>query len=235
MSPPKKILVLTPDTPDPSYIESIISPLAFLENEYLIHPLDSLSIMEDLSNAIFYQQWQKKLAQYLLHYDAFFGFSFGGVILQQCFSLFTNLKKPIVLFSTPTTADYSLKQKLGTVISLCEQQRVDEAMRSLYQHVYYPNPIPASTHKILDYKTAAQRVIYGLNRVLATDSSNVITNSSVAHLHLIGEQSDLVNKNNVLPGKNTSLVSVPNAGMRMLRDQPAFCQHLILEYLNNEC
>lgn len=29
----KKILVITPDTPHPSYIESVVSPLAFLEEE----------------------------------------------------------------------------------------------------------------------------------------------------------------------------------------------------------
>lgn len=235
MSQKKKILVLTPDTPDPSYIESIVNSLAFLQNKYLVHPLDSLSIMEDLPNAVFYQQWQKKLAPYLLDYDVFFGFSFGGVILQQCFSLFANPNKPLILISAPTIADHSLKQKLGAVISLCEQQRVDEAMHLLYQHVYYPNPIPTAIHKILDYKTAAQRVIYGLNRVLTTDSSDIIANSSVVHLHLIGELSDLVNKNNVLPAKNGTLVSVPNAGMRIFRDQPAFCQQVILEFLNNEC
>lgn len=232
--PKKNILVLTPDTPHPSYIKSVVSPLAFLEEEYNIHPIDSLSIMDDVTNEEYYRLWQQELMKHLPHYDAFFGFSFGGVILQQCFSLFTEAHKPIILFSTPSFADSTLSQKLGEVISLCKENKVDEALQSLYQHVYYPNKIPLQSHTNLDNELAAKRVIFGLTRVLETDSRRILNENKVKHLHLIGERSHLVNTQNVIPAPNGRLISVPGAGMRMLRDNPSFCQQILLETLNSE-
>ncbi len=79
------------------------------------------------------------------HYDIFFGFSFGGVILQQCFSLFEQFRKHIILFSTPTFANDALIKKLGEVISLSKEHRLNDALVSLYQHVFYPN-ILIQTH-----------------------------------------------------------------------------------------
>ncbi|MBL7480695.1 hypothetical protein [Legionella bononiensis] len=228
----KKILVLTPDTPDPSYIELVVSPLSFLESEYSIHPIDSLCIMEDVPKSSFYQLWAQKLDEYIPQYDAFFGFSFGGVIIQQCFSLFANTGKPIVLFSTPTCADIPLRNKLEEVIALCQNNQVDQALQKLYQHVYYPNAVPIQSHNSLNNPAAAHRVIYGLNRVLETDSTSVVTSCTVNHVHLIGEQSHLVNKDNVVEPKTGTVLQVPKAGMRVLRDNPHYCQAALWEALN---
>lgn len=230
----KKILVLTPDTPDPSYIESVVTPLDFLNEEYTIHPLDSLSIMDNVSKDNYYRLWAQELTKHLPHYDAFFGFSFGGVILQQCFPVFAKVSKPIILFSTPTFADKALAKKLGQVISFCERHEVYEGLESLYQYVYHPNPIPLQSHKPLNIELAAKRVIFGLSRVLETDSTSVLLENEVKHMHLIGEKSQLVNKENVIAPRNGTLLRVPNAGMRMLRDNPSFCRKAILEILNSE-
>ncbi|WP_298627537.1 alpha/beta hydrolase [uncultured Legionella sp.] len=228
----KKIMVLTPDTPDPSYIESVISPLSFLEDEYTIHPIDSLSIMDDVSKTDYYRLWEKKLRSDLPHYDAFFGFSFGGVILQQCFSLFNDLNKPVVLFSTPSCADSTLANKLEEVIALCTRNQVDQALHTLYQYVYYPNEIPLQPAHSFNHEHAAKRVIYGLARVLETDSTPILKTNTNKHLHLIGEQSHLVNKDNVIKPNTGTLLKVPEAGMRMLRDNPQYCQKAIREALN---
>lgn len=230
----KKILVLTPDTPDPSYIESVISPLSFLEDDYSIHPLDSLSIMSDIPQKTFYKLWKQKLQEQIPHYDAFFGFSFGGVILQQCFALFANINKPIVLFSTPSFTDDSLTKKLSEVISLCKINQLEKALHTLYQYVYYPNEMPLQSTHTLNHLTAAKRVIYGLTRVLETNSTSTLNTNTTNHLHLIGELSHLVNKDNVIKPKTGNLVEVPGAGMRMLRDNPLFCQKALLGALNNE-
>lgn len=231
----KKILVITPDTPHPSYIQSVISPLAFLNDQFTIHPVDSLNIMKDVSLKEYYALWNEVLSNYIPHYDAFFGFSFGGVILQQCFSLFSNSNKPIILFSTPSFADPSLKEKLGTVISLCQERQVDKALHSLYQHVYFPHQMPEQAHEPIDNNhLAAERVIYGLNRVLETDATSVLKTCEVDHIHLIGEHSDLVNEHNTVPPKTGNLIKVPGAGMRVLRDNPLFCSQVIREALNRE-
>ena len=230
----KKILVLPPDTPHPSYIESVMSPLSFLEADYILDSIDSLTFMEDIPNDAFYHRWEQELIKYIPHYDAFFGFSFGGVILQQCFSLFTDLNKPIVLFSTPTFADTSLKEKLGAVISLCKENKVDEALHTLYKHVYYPNQILPQSHESCNNIHAAKRVIFGLSRVLETNATPLLKENKVNHLHLIGDLSHLVNKDNVVAPQNGTLISVPEAGMRMLRDNLPFCKKAILETLTSE-
>ena len=163
-------------------------------------------------------------------YDAFFGLSFGGVILQQCFSLFEQIKKPIVLFSSPSFADDALKRKLREVISLCKELRVDEALISLYQHVFYPNQ-PTQPFLYDDKEATAARVIFGLQHVLDTDSQAILQQTKVAYLHLMGEASQLVNVKNVVMAKTGSLLLVPNAGMRVLQSNRLFCERAILERL----
>lgn len=211
---------------------SIAKTLSFLTEDYTLDYLDSLSIMEELPNAAYYTLWEQKLSTYINDYDAFFGFSFGGVIIQQCFSLFQPLNKPIILFSTPTFADSSLKQKLGLVIHLCQQDRLEDALQALYEPVFYPNPMPPLSSTEFNREEAYERLIFGLTRVLQTDSRTIIQNNHVLHLHLIGEYSDLVNNKNVIAAQNSQLVIVPHSSMRVLQDNPAYCQKIILEVLS---
>lgn len=229
----KKVLTLGPVSAQPEDIAAIAQSLAFLDEDYRIDYLDSLSIMHEVPNQDYYQLWQQKLASYLDDYDAFFGFSFGGVILQQCFSLFAKTPKAIILFSTPTFADPALQEKLGTVIRLCQEDKLEEALKALYQPVFYPHKMPALT---LDHRNKAQayaRLIFGLTRVLNTDARAILQENKVPHLHLIGADSNLVNRHNVLAANHGRLISVPHASMRMLQDEPIFCQKVILEALNN--
>jgi hypothetical protein len=229
----KKILIITPVEPFPSSLETIISPLDFLNEDYSFHLIDSLSIMKDSSNEEYYSRWEQELIRYLPNYDAFFGFSFGGVILQQCFSLFTQINKPIILFSTPTFADDSLTKRLGKVISLCKENKLDEALHALYKEVYYPNEMPPQAYESINTIAAIERLIFGLSRVLGTDSTAILKENEVNHLHLIGEQSHLVNKDNVIAPRIGTLICVPEAGMRMLKDNLPFCKKALLETLNS--
>ena len=228
----KKILVIGPVSAHPEDITSIANTLTFLNGDYEIDYLDSLSIMEELPNTAYYQLWQQKLATCVNDYDAFFGFAFGGVILQQCFSLFHSQNKTIILFSAPSFADNSLNQKLGSVIRLCQEDKLEEALQTLYKPVFYPNPMPALLYTNMDRKQAYKRLIFGLNRVLQTDSRTVLGNCQVPHLHLMGEYSDLVNNKNVVAAQNGQLVIVPHSSMRVLQDNPSYCQKIILEVLS---
>lgn len=227
----KKILVITPDTPYAAYISRVMSSLAFLETDYSLHALDSLSLMPDVPNEEYYFLWADYLAQCIHEYDAFIGFSFGGVILQQCFSLFAEISKPIVLFSTPSFADKVLSEKLNQVISLCLSNQLDDALAFLYKQVYYPNLPPQLPANTGDKKEAAARMIYGLKRVLETDSRPILTESKVDHLHLIGEYSHLVNAGNVVMPSHGSLLTVPGSSMRVMEDNPNFCQQHIRKVL----
>lgn len=228
----KKILVIGPVSAHAEDMASIANTLAFLNEGYAIDYLDSLSIMDELPNAAYYQLWEHKLASCINDYDAFFGFSFGGVIIQQCFSLFQPVNKPIILFSTPTFADSSLNQKLGLVVHLCQEDKLEEALQALYEPVFYPNPIPPLSSTNLNRNQAYKRLIFGLNRVLQTDSSTILQKNHVRHLHLIGEYSNLVNNNNVIAAQNSQLVVVPHSSMRVLQDNPTYCQKIILEALS---
>ncbi|KTC96851.1 hypothetical protein [Legionella feeleii] len=234
----KKILTIAPVMPQQSDIESIASTLSFLEVVYQIDFIDPLAINEtfsvNTSNEVYYQLWQDHLKKWLATYDAFFGFSFGGVILQQCFSLFADSKKPIVLFSTPTFADNALQKKLGDVIALCKANRVNDALISLYKEVFSPNEAPLQILPENRVMSAANRLIFGLQRVLDTDATAILEQTMVDHLHLIGECSALVNKENVLAPGIGDLCIVPQAGMRVLQDNPSYCKKLILERLNSE-
>lgn len=227
----KKILTFGPVSAHPDDIKSIAATLTFLHESYTIDYIDSLSIMEEIPNADYYPLWEQKLASCYDDYDAFMGFSFGGVILQQCFSLVQASPKPIILFSTPTFADRSLTQKLGKVIHLCQENKLEAALSALYQPVFYPYPAPPLSSAGLDKTQAYKRLISGLTRVLNTDSTSILQNNQVPHVHLIGEYSDLVNTKNVIAARNGQLVIVPQSSMRVLQDNPAYCQKVILETL----
>lgn len=227
----KRILVLAPVMPQESDIAGIANTLVFLHKDFQIDFIDPLSVSDALSNAAYYRYWESTLKKQLAYYDAFLGFAFGGVILQQCFSLFTGIKKPILLFSTPSFANESLQEKLGKVIRLCKETRVIEALSYLYDEVFYPNKPPVIDYAAYNKDIVARRLIIGLQRVLDTDSTNILKDTTVDHLHLIGECSNLVNSANVIAPKTGLLLIVPAAGMRVLQDNQVYCKNLILERL----
>ncbi|WP_058452674.1 hypothetical protein [Legionella maceachernii] len=228
----KRILTIAPVMPCESDIKEIAKTLSFLNETYQIDFIDPLIIAEELPNEAYYHLWQNELEKRCLNYDAFLGFSFGGVILQQCFTLFERIRKPLVLFSTPTFADDKLREKLGKVIQLCKENRVEEALQTLYEDVFYPNKAPLIDYQKYDLEIASKRLIFGLQRALDTDSRDKLRDATVDHLHLIGEFSQLVNKGNVVAPEVGRLVIVPEASMRVLQDNPVYCKNRILEQLN---
>jgi len=232
--PTKKILAIAPVLPQASDIESIAKTVSFLHDEYQVDFLDPLMIMQQVSNDDYYQLWKNELGKRVANYDGFLGFSFGGVIVQQCFSLFSTINKPIILVSTPTRADAILAKKLGNVVNRCKENRVNEALELLYSDVFYPNSAPVQAAETGNTTIAINRLLFGLTRVLETDSSKIVEESLVNYLHLIGEHSQLVNRNNVLAPNDGRLLIVPKAGMRVLEDNPSFCQQLIMESLRCE-
>ena len=228
----KKILVIAPVLPHEADIESIAKSLAFLYEDYHIDFIDPLTIMQDLPNDAYYKLWEQEIGKKVATYDIFFGFSFGGVILQQCFSLFSTINKTIVLFSTPTRADSALTEKLGNVIKLCQENKVNEALVMLYNDVYYPDNPPAPFPEHPHDAIAAKRLVFGLTRVLETDSTKIVQEARVKHLHLMGENSQLVNAKNVIAPLCGSLVIVPCAGMRVLEANLPYCKQEILKALS---
>lgn len=224
----KKIAVFLPDLPQKSYIRPLEQSLSFLSSDYLLDFIDPNDLNEELDNAIFYQCWREQVKKMLPHYDAFLGFSFGGVILQQCLSLFVAIKKPIILFSTPAYANEALRQKLGEVITLCKQHHLEAALKHLYQFVNSPYQLRNKLGAIKNKEDAETRMISGLQRVLETDSRAILQTTAVHHVHLIGQYSALVNDENTIAPKAGRLIVVPQAGMRVLQDNLLYCKAIIL-------
>lgn len=118
------------------------------------------------------------------------------------------------------------------MIQLCKENRVEEALQTLYEDVFYPNKAPLIDYQKYDLEIASKRLIFGLQRALDTDSRDKLRDATVDHLHLIGEFSQLVNKGNVVAPEVGRLVIVPEASMRVLQDNPVYCKNRILEQLN---
>lgn len=225
----KKILVLGPILADWTEIQVIANTMTFLETNYEVEFIDPLQdIISDVEKKTFFKHWKCRLETLTPSYDAFFGFSLGGVILQQSFDLFENQKKPIVLFSVPSFADEILAERLNAVIYLIHQKSIESAIAAKNEWVFFPALPPKQTKRILDPIHAGFRLSYGLECVLKIDSRPMLK-KPVNYLHFIGEQSKLVNRNNIvsLPNK---LIEVPHAGMRVLTDNPDFCIPPLLQF-----
>lgn len=230
----KRLLIIGPVSTQTSSLKHLSQNLSFLNPYYSIECLDPLVTLQECPDEEYYGIWQNQLKQLIKIYDAFVGFSFGGVILQQCFSILNGKKKQIILFSTPTFADSLLREKLEAVISLCSQNKLEEALSSLYQAVYAPHSIPVTALRYLNRELSIKRLIFGLSKVLNANCISILNHCNVNHLHLIGEKSQLVNTNNVIKPSCGQLIVVPEASMRVLESNPAFCKDVIFKALNHE-
>ncbi|KTC64491.1 Uncharacterised protein (plasmid) [Legionella adelaidensis] len=226
----KKIKIIAPVMPCPRDIEKIAASLSFLNTKYILDFVDPLSHSISIHSKNYYDCWNEYLQVEIDKYDAFLGFSFGGVILQQCFPQFVKIPKPLFLFSTPSFSNFALQEKLGKVITLCKENKAEEAIRQLTSDVaFFPEDIVEI--KVENPDEACERLIYGLQKVLDTDSVPILEKYPVTYWHFIGDSSRLVNNANVIPPQSGELFEVPHAGMRVLQDNPDFCRQKILEKL----
>ena len=186
--------------------------------------------VEGTNQVQFFAEWHSKIKSSLPHYDAFFGFSLGGVVLQQCFDLFKNAHKPLILFSVPSFSDGLLSERLDHVINLIKENSVIAAIHELNLYVFHPHSAPKHM-AIQDIAQAASRLLHGLQFVRDTDSRHALKKFAVSYLHLIGEESLLVNSNNVEPPVSGELIMVPKSGMRILQNNVSYCMVPIIKFL----
>lgn len=229
LSTTKKILVVGPVLADWAEIHVIEKSLHFIPHRLsFIDPLDDFSALE--KRADFYTRWREKLKSLESNYDAFIGFSLGGVILQENLDLLTG--KMVMLFSSPSYIDEMLSTRLKTVIKLAREKSVQDAIIEKNRYVFSPHSAPDHAILLTNEKLAADRLAVGLEYVLGVDSKIKLQQTPTNVLHLIGEQSQLVNSNNVVAPAKGQLVIVPLAGMRVLQNNLPFCTDWILPFLN---
>jgi hypothetical protein len=227
----KKILAIAQATPEASDLEHIGQSLSFLHASFDVDFIDPLSIMENIPNEAYYALWAKELKKRIPQYAGFLGFSFGGVILQQCLHLIEDTSKPVILISAPTSVNPFLSEHLGEVVRLCHKNQFAAAMDYLYSRVYFPNNKPDRLFEDLSIPVASLRMIFGLSRVLATDSKHLVTQSAHPLIHLVGALSQLVSDVHVSASTKGKVVIVPRAGMRVLQDNPLYAQGVIQNML----
>lgn len=228
----KHILVLGPKVPQASDLSTISSSLAFLETNYDITILDTLSHFKAEQYERFKSDWQQKLSDSLGQTDVFMGFSIGGVILQHCLDLFKSSNKKIILFSPPSIIDERLKEKLYELLRLIESDKTQEAVHKLSQYVH-PNALDDfEKRRTIPWPEIKARLAFGLQFVLNTSLLDSIEQNTASVLQLIGENSQLVKEDNIIQTQHHILKIIPNAGMRVLEDNPEYCHKVIKDWLN---
>ena len=226
----KKMAIIGPCLPERSDKEALINSLGFLSNFTSLDYYDPFDSYEPNDNhEVFVSYWQKRILNMANRYDYFIGFSLGGMLIKKC--LANNSIKPSLLFSTPTVIDKQLHKSLTAVISLLHQNRNKEAiyLHNKLVHAPYDSPEPMiSEHK---YPEVRQRLTQGLSYVLNMGNISVEKNRQKLMRQFVGESSALVTLSHIPMNEKACTFVVPKAGMRMLQNNPSFCQSHILEFL----
>jgi hypothetical protein len=98
-------------------------------------------------------------------------------------------------------------------------------------YVYSPYKISHLKKRVEDPKHAALRLRLGLQFILETDSRALLLATKLNYLHLIGEDSKLVNYHNVVVPIFAKLIIVPKAGMRVIQNNFLYCRDHINQFL----
>lgn len=232
-----KLLVIGPILSEWSQIKYIADTLNFLAETHHITYLDPLEDMTLTQNfTAFSRVWKEKMHAVLSLYDVFIGFSLGGLILQECFPKVAETKlsneKKFIFLSVPSFINKTLYDRLQTVIQQIENGNINEGVNKKNEYVFAPYPFPEKLEALKNPVLAGLRIIQGLKLVLNSDSRTLLKQTTVPYMHFVGEQSALVNQDNVIHPYPEHLHIVPKAGMRVLQDNPAYCIPHIKRYLS---
>lgn len=227
----KKIIVFSPALGSYDEMAPIANELSFLNKNFQVDYVDSLGNISTIDNSDdYFEKWNLKIKSMIENYDIFFGFSLGGVILQQCLNLFSTTDKKFVLFSVPSFCNHDLYKKLNGVIELINKKSVESGMEKLSEFVLHPYQSNFSAY-FYDQDNAKKRLLLGLQYVRDADSRPLLKESKINYLHFIGEESGLVDIHNVIKPDCCQLEIVPKVGMRVLQNNQQYCTDKIKKFL----
>ena len=231
----KKILILAPILSEWSNVDIITESLQFLVPYYELNIIDPLvNVTMNTTEKVFFEYWEEKIRIYVTEYDAFFGFSLGGVILQKFFPIFEVENKAVVLFSVPSFVDILLANRLNSIIKLIEKDELSKAIMQINRYVFYPKYVDQHEIKLKNPKETSVRLLKGFRFIIDIDSRPVLKSTKLKYLHLIGEKSQLVNYDNVYVPLSCQLILVPQSGMRVLENNQMYCVDPIIELLEEK-
>ncbi|MBI2790691.1 MAG: hypothetical protein HYX61_01935 [Gammaproteobacteria bacterium] len=228
----KALLAMSPKLPQASDLKPFSKCLDFLKSDYNITWVDPLEKFKNLSYEEYTEYWKHKIHSWVESYDAFLGFSLGAILLQDNLNQFANRNKIIILFSPPSIIDEILKNKLSNVLSASRRGQTKQAIEMLHQYVFLETHTDYEKVRLEPWSVIASRVEFGLGYVLEREIPNSLKECETPVYQLVGEESRLVTKNNVFMTPKSTLQVVPNAGNRILEDNPAFSQAIVKEWLH---
>lgn len=228
------LLVALPILACPQRREVFKKECRFLEQNYILHFYDPLEQV-GLANFSF-SQWLSKqqidFMQWANCFDAYLGFSLGGMLLVRLFSIF-DVERPLVLLSTPQSLKGGLCSKIDLLLMLLGQGWVSEA--SILKNYYVFAPESASTLVDLDseqMQNAQDRLYQGLFFVKALAQQG-LPELKPTFLSYYGSESLLVNSDNVYQTHRRNCIPVYQSGMRVLSQGSQQIHQDILHFLRS--
>lgn len=225
----KNILALSPILPLATDLEDYTATLSFLEKRHRISWHDPLSLMNNSTIDVFQNNWQVYFENHKSIFDGFIGFSMGAILLQTLLKQLQNNPYKILLIAPPSHLDKSLTNKLQSVLSLLQQNHTIQALEKLYQYV---NPLQEQSFNYTaeELVTINSRVSFGLSYVLHYASKPLLSTKTTPYHQLVGKNSQLVTEHNLIKNSNIHTYVIPDAGMRLLQDNPQLTQRIIWDY-----
>ncbi|WP_340610496.1 hypothetical protein [Xenorhabdus bharatensis] len=207
------------------YKVSIIDTLSLINPVKLnfIDPDDAIDIIE-------HELVQRFSKPYLL-----IGFAMAGTLVQLLAPRLNELTG-VISVSGPGYADILLSNRLGQLITLLNENQLNEAISVLHDFVIPKGgtPLPPMSDIPNHLREIAQRrLIVGFSLLLQLDARATLCNYKGKFLSIVGECSQLATVCNQVLSANPMhcFVVVDGAGMRPWDDKPKFVNNMIKDWL----
>ncbi|MCX4240908.1 hypothetical protein [Paraliomyxa miuraensis] len=166
------------------------------------------------------------------------GYALGGTLAVKLARYLPQVPR-ILSISGPGFVDAALRRGLAPLMSALEAGQLGHALRLLAESVAPLGQAPGAQHRDAFGsesglgELAVRRMLAGFRLLFELDARAEAASYEGELLGLVGELSQLATAENqaFTPGPHRRLVSVPGAGMRVLRDDPEFAMRAIEAWL----
>lgn len=168
------------------------------------------------------------------------GYALGGTLAVKLARYLPQVPR-ILSISGPGFVDAALRRGIAPLVNALEAGQLDHALGLLAQSVAPLGRAPGAQHRDvlgsesgLDDLAMRRRMLAGFRLLLELDARTEAASYAGQLLAMVGQLSQLATADNqaFMPGPNRRLVSVPGAGMRVLRDDPEFAMQAIEGWLD---
>lgn len=167
------------------------------------------------------------------------GYALGGTLAVMLARYLPQVPR-ILSISGPGFVDAALRRGLAPLMNALEAGQLGDALRLLAESVAPLGQAPGAQHRDAFGSESGpgelavrRRMLAGFRLLLELDARAEAAGYEGELLGLVGELSQLATAENqaFTPGPHRRLVSVPGAGMRVLRDDPEFAMRAIEAWL----